>query len=442
MGTRAFDFLTESLLFHQGYLDSNFADVSESTLRRTLDEYRKFCDQNSAVLRDELAKTHLTAFPGLRRSTAFKSITQSAFYLDQYLLDDPLYRLSIPERSMDSAMNRQIGMPPRDDIGEAVSGAARYMKRHAPFVAANYVKFLPLTQPPEPTIPIRYSKTLFSDVLPKALLQFFHERVEVKALLPVPEGLRVIDEPLRPTRHICVTFGDNERSGVYVLQQAELTNYDDNTGRSECIMRIPDTPPDRSDFDAWVCQSINQTAYRCYEEVMHDAAIAADLGAQYLTTAQLDFDLLQQLLPQEGARASPSCIPIDLAIVEDVDATTLMRLRQDESAAFEAFRDSLNSRLSELRTASDFDSLGELAAEVVRDMQGEAAALTSVIRRLRKKALLDATITTATLVSVVQSSGFTVAALAAALLRGASTWEEYRTLVRLNPAFFMWKLQK
>ena len=75
-------------------------------------------------------------------------------------------------------------------------------------------------------------------------------------------------------------------------------------------------------------------------------------------------------------------------------------------------------------------------------MKGEAAALTSVIRRLSKKALLDATITTCTLVSGVQSSGFTVAALAAALLRGTSTWKEYRTQVRLNPAFFLWKLQK
>ena len=442
MGTRTFDFLTESLLFHQDYLDTNFEDVSESTLRRTLDEYRRFCDQNAAVLRGELAKTHLTVFPGLRRSTAFKSIAQSAFYLDQYLLDDPLYRLSIPERSMDSSMNRQIGMPPRDDIREAVSGAVRYMKRHTPFVAANYVKFLPLTQPPEPTVPIRYSETLFSDVLPKALLQFFRERVEVKALVPVSEGLRVIDEPLRPTRRICVTFGDNERSGVYVLQQTELTNYDDDTGRFECIMHIPDTPPDRSYFDAWVFQSINQTAYRCYEELMHDAVIAADLGAQYLTTTRLDFDLLQQLLPQQEAKASTSCIPIDLAIVEGVDATTLMRLRQDESAAFEAFRGSLNSRLSELRTVSGSDSLGKLAAEVVREMKGEASALTSVIRRLRKKALLDATIATCTLVSGVQSSGFTVAALAAALLHGARTWKEYRTQVRLNPAFFLWKLQK
>ena len=102
MGTLSFDFLTESLLFQHDHLDNNFENVEESELRKALDEYREFCDQNTAALRNEVANTQLTVFPGLRRSTDLKSITQSAFYLDQYLLDDPLYSLSFSERRMDS----------------------------------------------------------------------------------------------------------------------------------------------------------------------------------------------------------------------------------------------------------------------------------------------------------------------------------------------------
>ena len=443
MGTRSFDFLTESLLFHHDYLDNCFENVAESTLRKTLEDYRNFCDRNVTTLRNELAKTNLTVFSGLGRSAGVQSIAQSAFYLDQYILDDPLYRLSIPERPMNSIMNEQIGMSQQGDIRKAVSKAAQHMKRHSPFVAANYVKFLPLTQPQEPTIPIQYSETFFSDVLPETLLQFFYERAQVRALGPVSEGFCVIDEPLRPTRRISVTFGDEyERAGIYVLQQTKPIAYDDETGVLKCILHIPDSPPDESDFNAWVFQSVNQTAHLRYNELLQDAMIAADLGAQYVATKPFDFELLQQLLGRRRTLMTTNCIPVDLTVIEDIDATTLMRIRQEESDAFQCFRDSLNTRLSELRAASDINSLEKHAQVVVGELKEEARALGSVLQGLKKKFLWDVAIATSTLVAGVQSSGFTVAALAPALVLGARSWNEYRTQVRLNPAFFLWKLLK
>ena len=443
MGTRSFDFLTESLLFQNDHLVNNFENVEESVLREALEEYQEFCDQNTGTLRNEVAKTQLTVFPGLRRSTDLRSITQSALYLDQYLLDDPLYSLSFSERRMDSAMNRQIGMPPRGEIRRAVAKAARYMKDHVPFVAANYVKFLPLTQPPDPKVPILYSDTFFSDVLPKTLLQFFHDRVQVRTLAPTPEGLQVIDEPLLPARRICVTFGDDfHDSTIYVLPKVKPTSLGEDTGRFEGIVCIPDAPPDRPEFDVWVFQSINQSARRHYQELLQDATIAVDWGAQYITTTRLNFELLQEVLPQQDTLRATRHIPVDLTVIEDIDPTTLMRIRQEESAAFRSFRDNLNCRLAQLRVAPDIDSLEKDAREVLRELKEEAEALTSVIHKLKKKSFWDFTMATYALATGVQSNGFTVAALVYALLQGARTWEEYRTHSRVNPAFFLWKLQK
>lgn len=443
MGTRSFDFLTESLLFQHDHLDNNFENVEESVLRKALNEYREFCDQNTATLRNEVAKTQLTVFPGLRRSTDLKSITQSAFYLDQYLLDDPLYSLSFPDRRMDSVLNRHIGMPPRGEIRRAVAGAARYMKRHVPFVAANYVKFLPLTQPRDPKVPIVYSDTFFSDVLPKTLMQFFHDRVQVRALAPTPEGFQVLDKPLSPTRRICVTLGDDfQDSKVYILQKVEHTNYEEDTGRIEGIFCIPDEPPDRPEFDAWVFQSINQSARSRYLELQQDATIAVDWGAQYITTTRLDFELLQEVLPQQDTLRATRQIPIDLTVIEDIDPTTLMRIRHEESKAFKSFRDNLNCRLAKLRAAPDLDSLEKGAREVLRELKEEAEALTSVIHNLKKKSFWDFTMATCAFATAVQSNVPTVAAVLYALLQGARTWDEYRTQSRMPPAFFLWKLQK
>ena len=156
----------------------------------------------------------------------------------------------------------------------------------------------------------------------------------------------------------------------------------------------------------------------------------------------LDFELLQEVLPQQDTLSATRHIPVDLTVIEDIDPTTLMRIRQEESAVFRSFRDNLNCRLAQLRAAPDIDTLEKDAREVLRELKEEAEALTSVIRRLKKKSFWDFTMATCALATGVQSNGFTVAALVYALLQGARTWEEYRAHSRMNPAFFLWKLQK
>jgi len=274
-------------------------------------------------------------------------------------------------------------------------------------------------------------------------MQFFHDRVQVRALAPTPEGFQVLDKPLSPTRRICVTLGDDfQDSKVYVLQKVEHTNYEEDTGRIEGIFCIPDAPPDRPEFDAWVFQSINQSARSRYLELQQDATIAVDWGAQYITTTRLDFELLQEVLPQQDTLRATRQIPVDLTVIEDIDPTTLMRIRHEESKAFKAFRDNLNCRLAKLRAAPDLDSLEKDAREVLRELKEEAEALTSVIHNLKKKSFWDFTMATCVFATAVQSNVPTVAAVLYALLQGARTWDEYRTQSRMTPAFFLWKLQK
>jgi len=100
-------------------------------------------------------------------------------------------------------------------------------------VAANYVKWLPLSYLFEPPaeLPIYYSKNQFADELPPEVSGFFHKRVIV-------ENLRrdradwVWDANLPTARGIAVSFqGDAGLGMMHQLFDHEVSSLDDATRR-------------------------------------------------------------------------------------------------------------------------------------------------------------------------------------------------------------------
>src|SRR5947208_2779731 len=95
MGSKTYDYLTESLLFDSSLIHDQFKSVSEEDLKRELRSYREFCLSSADELEREVVQTrsNLKVFAGVNH-TPLSLLKQSAFYIHQYVLYDPLFALT------------------------------------------------------------------------------------------------------------------------------------------------------------------------------------------------------------------------------------------------------------------------------------------------------------------------------------------------------------
>ena len=95
MGSRVYDFLSESFLFDDSLLSEEFSDVTEAEILRELVRYREFCLSAAAELEQEASSntSNLKLFSGIRR-VGPRLLKQSAFYVEQHILYDPLFELT------------------------------------------------------------------------------------------------------------------------------------------------------------------------------------------------------------------------------------------------------------------------------------------------------------------------------------------------------------
>jgi hypothetical protein len=81
MGSRTFDFLTESFLFNEHLLSSDYKSVSERRLAQELRGYRSYCKRQKNQLAGEVLATHsnLKIFISDQRAHTLDFLKQTAF---------------------------------------------------------------------------------------------------------------------------------------------------------------------------------------------------------------------------------------------------------------------------------------------------------------------------------------------------------------------------
>ena len=109
---------------------------------------------------------------------------------------------------------------------------------------------------------------------------------------------------------------------------------------------------------------------------------------------------------------------------------------------FENFRNELNKQMWDLRFESDPARLKEKAQKVFYDLGTvQTHALKMKAQDLKKGALAQAAILTATLVGSVIANVTPIAPIIA-LAGAAKIAADYRSGLRSNPAFFLWKAMR
>ena len=110
MGTIFFDFLTDSFLFKSDNIESDYSNITDAEIKKELNRYREFCLSKAAVVEDEIfaSKSNLKILSG-KKNIPLKVLLQTAFYVEQYILHDPIFPLTREESQMSKVLKQYHG---------------------------------------------------------------------------------------------------------------------------------------------------------------------------------------------------------------------------------------------------------------------------------------------------------------------------------------------
>lgn len=449
MGSLVYDFLTQSFLFDDSNLREGFKSVSESDLRKELTAYRDFILKNIAAIEGEIldCKSELKLLSGIKKLPYHKLI-QSAFYVEQYILYDPLFPFTREESDTSKVYMEFLKADESFDISGLVD-TLKYLKAISYLVAKDYVKILPISylQEPKEDLAIHYSENLYSDVLPRDILKFFYENAKVESM-KMDGNYFALQNRLYPCRSIHVSFPREgyEYNMFYNLFETEVTKYDPQSHVAQFVQRLPDTPPDGEQFKYWVIQSVNQAARHVFDQLYLENKLAARYGASYMASSDFAFQLIGRSLKiKEGINDNTAnlLMNLDLPFLERLDAQILLDIRNNDGEAFANFRINLDKHLRELRTIEDPSVLEKKFENAIHEIsEVQVNEVNQKVAQLKRQARYDAVILIGGLLGAIPSGGITLIGAALAAAKGFKDWDDYFQHVKAHPAYFLWKVKQ
>lgn len=450
MGTVNYNFIADSLFAHDESINSEFRKESDERLEKELQDYRNFCADNYEQLLEEIASNNsfLKVFTSAEH-VPINLLKQTALYLDQYIIPDPLFKKTEPRSEVSTITSKHLGYQTSALDRQSLTRSCKYLKAITPMVAGNFIKLFPLSYFFErPTIPYYYTDNQFSDVLPREILAFFQQNAEVSSLEKMSSGgWRIVEGELYPCRGIAVEFANaNPFSGmIFHLVASEVVKTDDET--KEVVFRqwLPDTPPETEEFKAWVTQSINSTARKFFNAIFTEILISANLNATYLCDNTFTNDLISKHFEVKDSVQSfttNQIINLDVPFLDKIDVDKLMAIRELDADTFTNFRLELEKQFRELRTITDEKTLKQKAQNILHelnDVQGEK--IRRKIQYINKQVALNSILGAGGLLASFQTGGISLIATALSLGKGYKDFNDYKEKVRENPAYLLWKIQ-
>jgi hypothetical protein len=453
MGSQTFDFLADSFLFCDDLINDHFRTVSEHEILKELNKYREFCLSKKLEIEEEVKKnpSNLNMLSGVEMPE-LNLLKQSAFYVNQYLINDPIFSLSYKQNQFSNALKNSLGITEETLDRGQLSQVVSYVKKLTPMVAADYVKLLPINsflERPE-QLPLLYSENLFSDILPHPLLDFFYRNTTIQSLERLPDYPQAIRlNELQLCREIMISFNNHTDSGYgYILHESNFELLDQETGTFEAEMMLPDTLPDIESFRNWVTQSFHLSCKQLYDEVLCKNIIASKYRASYLAESQFVFDLLNQFLPTQNSIPTNTAnifLNMELPFLGNVDIARIMEIRMNYGEEFQNFRVHLEKQFKDLRLVKDPQELKIKAENALHELTAVQihAINQKMSQRKNTNLFANGVILVGSLVGAITSGGFNITGLSntiATATRGIKPFIDEENQIKQNPAFFLWKV--
>ncbi|WPU94687.1 hypothetical protein SNE25_04030 [Mucilaginibacter sabulilitoris] len=451
MGSITYDFLADSLFLNQNAINTAFKNESDERIEKELADYREHCLKNLENLKKEINEnaSTLSVFSSTD-DTPIDLLKQTALYMDQYVVSDPLFRYTNLFTNEETVMSQQLGFPQKKHHGDGLVKAAKYLKEITPMVAGNFVKIFPVSYHFEPPkeLPFNIPVDYYNNILPREILNFFHENKIVNGLEKMPEGGWAVrdGQELQPCRGITIDFGNigHHSSMLYFLHEMEILHYDERTKRMQYRQYLPETPPDEAHFNAWVQQSVNSAARAYFDTTFGEIYIASQLKSSYICEDAFTNDLISKDFQKNDSISSYTAnqmLNIELPFLDKIDVDKLMQIRQNDADVFTNFRVELEKQFREIRAITDPEQIRLKTENIfheLNEVQGHKVKMK--LDHLKKQVFLNSALAIGGLVGTVPTAGISLISTAVAAAKGYKDYRDYLSYVKENPAYFLWNV--
>lgn len=454
MGSVTYNFLADSIFFHKNSIENNFANESDSRIEKELQDYRNHCINNYEELIKEIIErdSFLKVFSS-SDETSLSLLKQTSLYVDQFIIKDPLFSLTDTKSDISNVTTKYLGYNTDEKINRKdLKKASLFLKDITPMIAGNYIKIFPLSYHFEAPkqIPLNLPVNYYNDILPKEIMDFFKENVQVSSMEKIKsgEGWQIMKDQLYPCRSISINFkdADFQRSMIYHLFEMKILNYDENTGQATFSQTLPDTAPDINYFNAWVTQSINSTSKHFFDKVFKENFISSNLNSTYLCDNDFTGKLISQnynLKETIQTETATRLINFDLPFLENIDIEKLMTVREMESDVFTNFRIELEKHFRELRLLSDPKIIKQKTENIFHELnEVQVQKIKQKIDYINKQVFVNSSVGIGGLAGGFFTGGFSLLATALALGKGYKDYVDYKEKVKENPSYLLWKIRK
>ena len=152
MSSELFEFVSESVLFDRGQIERQYRNLSEDELERELVAYRTLQLANSPAV-EKRVRDNPSALKFFTGSTdpVFDLLKQSAWYLDQIVIADPVFPSTHQWSEHAKTMNELIGLKNDGALNRLkLARSAQYLIYLRPMIQDGFIVMLPITALFEP----------------------------------------------------------------------------------------------------------------------------------------------------------------------------------------------------------------------------------------------------------------------------------------------------
>lgn len=450
MGSITYDFLADSILLNPKEIASNYASLTDSQLEAVLQAYREHCLTNLSELeRDVKGKESALKVMSTIDLIPFENIKQSALYFDQFIISDPLFRLTSKAPEGSDVFGAYLGFAQKGVGRREIASSASMLRELTPMVAGDFLKILPLSKPFEPPkyLPIDFPDKGYGEGVPPQLLAYCRERILLSSMMKAEEGWQILEEhDFTPGILLDFEDCDGRFSKHFHYMYKHILAVDKSTRKVQTVTKLADYPMDKKEWTNWVKQSIDKTAVDAIERVLVENVVASAFGATYVTDNAFVANLLKENFGENDSIAKSSAtqfMNINLPFLDRVDISKLMQIRTFEQDTFTNFRIELERNFRELRMSKDPYEIKLIQENILHELAVvQVNKIDEKFRSLKRKGMFDAAILVAGLATSVQTAGWSLLASASAMVHGGRVIADLKSEMRENPSYLLWKVLK
>lgn len=448
MGSYAYDYLNDSLLLDSTLVTRLYSGLSDAVLEQELMKYREYCLKVLPEIRDVVKSQGVVSCLATDTLSHTSHLKQAALYLEEAVVADPVFELTDFRTQATEALTSFIGMAPTPKVDrQKLTNAAVRLIELRPLVAGGYVKLYPVTFELEKgtEVPLLYSDVGFEDCLPPNILEQYKASSDVRSVQN-DNGRMLVMRDLYPCRNISIHFQGMEGGFAmgYLLNPTEFVPTDKENVFT-IIQKKSSVPPSKADFDAWVYQSVNQTARNHYINLSKRIALSEYLGCMFGTEHPFESNLLNMNIGSTDIQANTlNCaLQMDVPFMEKVSSADLMSIRNNDGEAFQSFRAELEKGLREARYETDPSRVKEIIEDTQHELfEVQMRQIAPQVKHLKRTHFAEASIAVAGLGLSIVTGGTSLIATGIAGLNYLKSHYDYKSKVTANPSHFLWNVKQ